>query len=180
MQHVNIKLFAEGLSSDSSGHNESAAVIPVFHRWIQQKSLPGLLIDVADYAHVPNGPGVLLIAHEFDIGLEHGGGRLGLLYNRKEPFEGSGLEALRSAYAYALDAARRLEAEPEFAGKLRFRFDEVQVTLNDRLLYPNTEATMEATSEDFAAFFREIFGGPASSLERDPDPRTRFAVTARK
>ena len=175
MQHVNIKLFAE-----QPYPTEIAAVIPVFHRWIQQKSLPGVLIDVADYAHVPSGPGVLLIAHEFDVGLDEAGGRLGLLYNRKLPSEESGPEALRTAYRFALDVAKRLEAEPEFAGQLRFRHDELQVTLNDRLLYPNTGETAEVLREDFEVFHSEIFGSAPSSVERNPDPRARFSITARK
>jgi hypothetical protein len=174
MQHVNIKLFAE-----QPYPRNIAAVIPVFHRWIQQKSIPGLLIDVADYAHVPQGPGVLLIAHEYDVSLDETGGKLGVLFNRKDAWEGTGLEALRSAYAFALDVAKRLEGEPEFAGSLRIRTDAVQVTLNDRLLYPNTEETLEALRGDLDAFLAEISGGAAYTLERNQDPRARFGVTAR-
>lgn len=37
--------------------------IPVFHRWIEERTLPELVIDVANYAHVPEGPGVVLIGH---------------------------------------------------------------------------------------------------------------------
>ncbi|MCZ2156226.1 MAG: hypothetical protein LC114_20380, partial [Bryobacterales bacterium] len=93
MQHVNLKLFAEEPYPETI-----TAVIPVFHRWIQQNSLPGLLIDVANYTHVPNGPGVLLIGHEFDISLDQADGELGLLYIRKQPTHESSLESLRSAY----------------------------------------------------------------------------------
>ena len=171
MQHVNIKLFAE-----QPYPKNIAAVIPVFHRWIQQKSIPGLLIDVADYAHVPQGPGVLLIAH---VSLDEAGGKLGVLFNRKETWEGTGLEALRSAYAFAVDVAKRLEAEPEFTGSLRIRTDAVQVTLYDRLLYPNTEETLESLRGDLDAFLVEVFGGAAYTLERNQDPRARFGVTAR-
>ena len=33
-------------------------LIPIYHRWIQQHALADdLLIDVADYSHVPAGPG---------------------------------------------------------------------------------------------------------------------------
>ena len=43
-----------------------AAFAPVFQRWIQQKSLEGQLVDVADYRHVFEGPGVVLIGHDSD------------------------------------------------------------------------------------------------------------------
>ena len=59
------------------------AVIPVFHRWIKQRALPELTIDVANYRHVPQGPGVVLIGHGSDYFLDEGEGRPGLLHNRK-------------------------------------------------------------------------------------------------
>ena len=54
-----IKFFAQ----DADGF-AILKLIPVYHRWIQQNALEDLLIDVADYSHVPSGPGVMLIAHE--------------------------------------------------------------------------------------------------------------------
>lgn len=34
---------------------EKESIVKMFHRWIQQAAVPGLLIDVADYLHVPDG-----------------------------------------------------------------------------------------------------------------------------
>jgi len=56
-------------------------IVPVFHRWIQNQSVEGFLIDVADYKHVCQGPGVVLIGHEADYALDMTGGRPGLLYS---------------------------------------------------------------------------------------------------
>ena len=47
-----------------------AAYVPIFHGWIQCKILDGVPIDVADYAHVPDGPGVMLIGHEADRSID--------------------------------------------------------------------------------------------------------------
>ena len=91
-----------------------ALAIPVFHRWIQEQALPGLLVDVADYRHVPEGPGVVLVAHEAIYGLDLGGGRLGLLYNRRTRLDAAPAEALPQAFRAALEACRKLEQEPEF------------------------------------------------------------------
>lgn len=174
MQHVNLKLYAEQPYPE-----DLAAAIPVFHRWIQEKSLPGTLIDVADYAHVPNGPGVFLVAHEYHLSLDETGGRLGLLFNRRTGWEGSGVDALRSAYEFTTGVARRLEAEPEFAGKLRFRPDEMEIILNDRLLYPNQNSTLEAISDDLHTFLKEVFGEAPYTVSRAfTDPRARFGVHA--
>ena len=52
IQHVRVKVFASrAVSIDDA--------IPVFHRWIQERVHPEMLIDVADYRHVPDGPGVM-------------------------------------------------------------------------------------------------------------------------
>ncbi len=45
--------------------------IGVFHRCLQRGWLEGALLDVADYRHVPQGPGVMLVGHDVDLGLEH-------------------------------------------------------------------------------------------------------------
>jgi hypothetical protein len=173
VQHIHIKLFAE---SPASAAAEEA--IPVFHRWIQTGAEPGLLIDVADYSHVPAGPGVLLIAHEFNLGLDLSGNRLGLLYCRKTALGGGPDENLQAVYEALSSAARRLESEPEFRGRLRFRRDELQVILNDRLLYPNNAQTWSRLSEVFERFFGRVFGGAERHYRLSADPRQLFSVTA--
>lgn len=45
--------------------------IRVFHRCIQRGWLEGQLLDVADYRHVPTGPGVMLVGHDVDYSLSH-------------------------------------------------------------------------------------------------------------
>ena len=56
LQHINVKIYVEGdLPVDP------AEFITVFHQWVKDKVLDELLIDVADYRHVPAGPGVLLV-----------------------------------------------------------------------------------------------------------------------
>ena len=175
MQHVNVKIFAEEPVRASL-----ADAIPVFHRWIQSNALPELLIDVADYAHVPAGPGVLLIAHEANYSLDNVRGRLGLLYNRKAVREGAPQENLRQAYEAALAATRMLEGEPEFQSQLKFRLEELEVTWNDRLLFPNTGATWDSLRGDVLAFFDGLFGKDSYSIIRPAEPRERFSVHARR
>ena len=63
-------------------------VIPIFNRWISDRTLEGhLMVDIADYRHVPNGPSVMLVGHEADIVIDHGDGRPGLAYIRKRNWQ---------------------------------------------------------------------------------------------
>ena len=51
---------------------ELTPFLAVFHRWIREGCCPELLIDVADYRHVPFGPGVVLVGHEAEYAMENG------------------------------------------------------------------------------------------------------------
>ncbi len=174
VQHINVKIFAR---NDSEA--DLSAAIAVFHRWIQENACPELLIDVADYRHVPDGPGVMLIAHEANYSLDQTGGRLGLLYNRKKAEAGSTEDKLRQAYDAALAACKRLEAEPLFAGKLRFDGRDCEVIFNDRLLTPNTEETWNRLKPELERCFSALWGPSAFTLERIGEARERLRVRAR-
>lgn len=151
--------------------------VPLFHRWIQTAALDGLWIDVADYSHVPRGPGVLLIGHEANLGLDETGGRRGLLVSWKQPLEGTLAQRLLLASRVLLRAAHRLEEEPNLA--VRFRTNELEIVFNDRLRAPNDEDTFSRLRPEIEAFLTEIFGPSPLSLERERDLRERLTVRAR-
>ena len=158
----------------SAGEVELEKLIPVFHSWIREKKIPDeLLIDVADYAHVPQGPGVVLIGHESDYYLDVADDRPGLLYSRKRGFDGGFEAGIEDAFRRALRACQLLEAE---AG-LDFAFDtkEVLFRVQDRLNAPNTDATYDAYRAPLQAAASAFFGG-AGSLERVGSEREPFAV----
>jgi hypothetical protein len=155
------------------------AAIPVFHRWIQDRACPEMLIDVADYRHVPNGPGVMLIGHEASYSLDNVKGRLGLLYSRKQA-GGEAQENLKQAFDAAVAACRRLEAEPEFSGKLEFDLGALEISINDRLLAPNLDATYLALKPEFDRFLEGIWGQGSYSIEHRGEPRELFSVTIKR
>src|SRR5258706_10664559 len=135
LQHFNVKLFV-----DQPETVDLAAFMTVFNGWIQDQATEELLIDVADYRHVQEGPGVVLIGHEANYSLDNAEDRLGLLYNRKAPLPGSNQDRLRQAVRAALLAAQRLAVKPG----LKFSGGEAQGGGNDRLLAPQTEEALES------------------------------------
>jgi hypothetical protein len=173
VQHVNVKIFTRQADIDL------ADAIPVFHRWIQESLREEMLVDVADYRHVPDGPGVLLVAHEAIYGLDLADGRLGLLYNRKDALDGDAQANLRQAFAAALSACALLEAEAPFAGRLRFDPGDCEVIINDRLIAPNTDETWQALHPELERFFSAVYGAGQFTLERRGEPRDRFRVAVR-
>lgn len=172
IQHFRVKLFAV-----PGAHPRLREAVPVFHRWIQQKSLPEMMIDVSDYEHVPSGPGIILVCHEAIYGLDEGKGKLGLVYNRRTALNGSVQDRLQQAVGAAESAAGLLEQEPEFAGKLKFDRQAWEVVVNDRALAPNTEATWKALEPVIRMVFDSRMGAGRYRLEHDSNPRQLFRVT---
>ena len=134
-----LKVFLE-----NSSEVNLEAFIPLFHRWIQEQHLPELLIDVADYRHVPQGPGVLLIAQDAHYVMDLTDDRLGLLYSRRRETHASRRsihspeDRLVSVLQCALTACYHIETDPVWQGQLAFRGNEWLLRVNDRLLAPNT------------------------------------------
>jgi hypothetical protein len=174
LQHVNVKLFIAEPAEVDLG-----ALIPVFQQWIEAQIFEGLLLDVADYRHVPAGPGVLLIGYQGDYSVDNTDNRLGVRYNCKATLDGSNQDRLKQATRAALSAFARLESEPRFEGKLRFDGREIEVFINDRLVAPNSEATRKAAEPDLQMFFRQLFRDAELSLSYASDPRRLFSVTAK-
>ncbi len=148
--------------------------IPVFHRWIQQRLTETLLIDVADYSHVNEGPGILLAGHEGNFAVDETGGRRGLAYYQKVNQEGGISARLAAICRSVLAACKRLESEPEFAGKLAFNVRDLEVYSNDRLLGPNTAEANEALEAHVRELLARMYGNDSSSLRRESDTRERL------
>ena len=155
LQRFSLKIYA-----DPPDTVAPQAVIPVFHRWIRERVGAELLIDVADYTHLVDGPHVLLVAHEANYAIDGTGGRIGLSYTRKQPAGGSLADRLSAGMRALLAAGLRLEQDPEAMpdGHFAFRGDEIAIVANDRLLAPNTAAAAAELREPVSAFANRLFG----------------------
>ena len=136
-RQVSAKLYAE-----EPVDVDPAALIRVFHGWIQNEVLPDrLMIDVADYSHIPEGPGVVLICHEAHYSFDSAGGRPGLRCSLKRHGYREERDPIGEALLSALRVCALLEAEPELCGRLRFKTDELYLGVEDRLVAPHTDET---------------------------------------
>jgi len=154
-------------------------VIGLFHRFIQEQSLPGLLLDVADYAHVPDGPGVVLIGHDVDYGIDLGSGKAGLLVVRKR-FGGMDFsELLRDTLGRALTAAQAIEQEGTTG--LRFASDSLTLHCFDRLATPNSDASYETLRGQVAPVADRLYGASNYELDRvhAEDSRKALSISVR-
>lgn len=168
LQKINVKVFTRDAEAPL------VDFIPIFHSWIQNTD--GEYHDVADYSHLDDGPGILLVAHKANISVDEQGGRRSLLFNQKQPGSGSNRDKLSDVLEQALTICQRLEEDPALAGKLTFRGDRVLVLVNDRLRAPNTGETFEELRADLCAIGARLFGSTEFALKHVDNPDGRFAV----
>ena len=147
--------------------------IPVFHRWIQEQVFEDhLLIDVHNYSHVKDGPGILLVAHEGQFSLSFDEFKPALSYVRRRPFdlEIKPQECLRKVFKTVLSAASMLESEA-----IAFMDVQFDVLVNDRL---NTSSVDDVTQLEtvLSDFLQQHFKGIDFSIEHSQDPSERLTL----
>lgn len=156
---------------------QPADILPIFQRWIQEHTVPGMLIDVIDYKHVPDGPGIVLVADEADYAYDLGDGQAGLHYVRKRDMPATLPAALRLAFHHALQGAQALEAEAP--GDLVFDYSTAKISFLDRMHYRNGPEVFAAVRADVAEIVGEIYGEPVEISRVNDDPRRLFALRAK-
>ena len=129
-----------------------------FHRVIQDKALPETCIDVTDYSHVPGGPGVMLICHEAHYSLSRARGSLRLRCATKRGAEGDTEARIRRVLAKTLRAAAALEAHPALEGRVTLDTTRAMLSIEDRLVAPNSEETFAAFAPVLARVVTAVWG----------------------
>jgi hypothetical protein len=175
-QRISVKVYCE-----EPGSLASDDCLRVFHTWVRERTLDEVLVDVADYRHVPRGPGVLLVCHHANYGVEEGDGRLGLAFSRKCDVLGTWEERLASAFRSVLTACLLLEQTRAFAQRPRFSVSDLRVRVHDRLRAPNEPESYAALEPGLVAALSRIYGGSRFELTRgtDPDDLVELRVSAR-
>ena len=125
-------------------------LIPMYHRWIQQGLVGDVGINVADYSHVPAGPGVMLT--------------------------GALPERFAEVARKALKAAELMSTADELEGALQVPGNRLQFFANDRLLAPNTDAAYAELEPALRTFLDRLYAGAAYTLTREADPKERLSV----
>jgi adenylyltransferase/sulfurtransferase len=145
----------------------------VFHRFIQRGLVEGRLLDVADYRHVPNGPGVMLVGQDVDYGINTHAFTV-TMKRRADDAATQFTDAVRMALG-AIDA---IDAD----GALPCRFDatRMRVSVADRKL-GTPEQIQSALLADIAPAVEMVFGPDAAvdpAAVADPRQPPEIAVRA--
>ena len=170
LQKFGIKLFFQ-----QNGSYPSRNFIPELHRWIQKDSVPDhMLIDVVDYSHISDGPGVMLIGYEGYFSLDQENNRPGILYMRKTDIGGSFKDRFNKVLSITIQAAQLLsnnniEKEMDFSYK-SFRF-----ISNDRRLADNLDTNQKLYTDTFNKLLKENYPGSKFAFNNYSQREERLA-----
>ncbi len=148
------------------------AFIELFHGWIRRGQTGELLIDVHDYSHVHDGPGVILVGHACHYGMDRRDGRLGLSFRARRTPPGPVAEELAAATRAVARACQHVEQDT--GGQVTFHAGELWVGFEDRLHAPNHADTFERLRPSLTTFAAPLGDGVA--LAHVGDAREPFGA----
>ena len=171
LQRIDVKLL---LNAPAAPDLDPFLVI--FDRWRKVTDHPSDWVDLADYAHMPSGPGILIAGKRdtYSVNLNPPG----LL--DCSPVSGVGCpersaERFREAFRRASELNAAVLAEPEFPKEMAPIDGAWEIFANDRLLCPNTNEMDSVVRPELAA----ALGVDPATLRRHSDPVGRLGYSLR-
>ena len=155
-----VKFFAQG-----EANPDEAVLIEIFQEWIRLHKLDGVLLDVVDYRHVPDGQGIMLVSHEINYAMDYAGG-YGLFAQLKLGDGENHVDRLVSLVRSVAAFGKLLESDPRVAGQITLDGSAFHYMSNDRLRAPNTDDAFQALQGDLEAAAAKLYPGEAVTIER--------------
>ena len=170
LQRIDVKLLL-----DTPAAPNLDAFLVIFDRWRQRKDHPCDWVDLADYAHMPTGPGILIAGKRdtFSINLNPPGP--GLLTSTRRGLAGTLEDRFREAFRRAAELNAAVLVEPEFPSVFLPCTGVWEVFLNDRLQFPNTEESDRLVRPALAA----ALGVDPLAVRRHADRGGRLGYSVR-
>ena len=160
---MNLQKFGIKLFFQPNGSYPYRDFIPELHRWIQNDSIPDhMLIDVVDYSHILDGPGVMMVAHEGHFSIDQENNKPGILYMRKTEITGMFKERFNKVLSTTILAAHLL-SKNKVKKSVDFSPNSFRFICNDRRLADNIDANQKLYTEIVNKLSKENF--PGSKLD---------------
>ena len=161
LQRIHIKIL-----TDAPATLRLEPLVEIFGRWRAEKDHPAGWVDLADYAHVPRGMGIVLVGFQanfaFDMTDDEGRSAPGILYAAKKGLTGSYSERIGSALKSCFELAGRLIAEKEFPQGVHLRTEALEIRFADRIVTPNTKEMYEELCPAVITVLDQLYGASTS------------------
>ena len=153
--------------------------IPEFHHWIQTDIVNDhLLIDVVDYSHIPDGPGIMLIAHEGQFSFDLESELPGFMYQRRTKIEGDFNQRLASVFSTTAKAVRQMERN-SLGNTIQFKTNQFRFIANDRLAAENSDEKQKIFKEYVHTFIQRKFQGSKLEIKNISSKNERLAFNVK-
>jgi hypothetical protein len=157
---------------DASSDLDLDVLLTIFGRWRLEEGEE--VIDLADYAHIDQGPGCLLISHRWQFGIDQAAGKRGLFYSTRKDLSGSLADRFAQAIQGLVTKSARLLAEKEFPSTAKILCGELEIIANDRMLLPNTDASDAEVRPELDKTLGRLYGSGSFQVERETDSSRRL------
>ena len=169
VQKVTLKLF-----TDEPATVNLTPFIAIFARWRLDKSHSAQWVDLADYAHLAKGPGIVLIGKQGNLAVDFSEPGAGILWSNKKELAGKIEDRILQVMNRSLTLASLLTSEPDYPETFKPRPGFWELSFNDRLEAPNENEVDVILRPHIEAVFDYLFGKDKYSLVRQVDPGRRY------
>ena len=173
LQRIQIKI-----ASDAPAGLKLEPFIEIFSRW-RKEPHPAAWVDLADYAHLPRGPGIILVGQRCNLSFDMAEPGPGILYSAKKGLAGSHAGRIGSALRGCLEFSKRLIGEPEFPPGVRLQTDSLEIRFHDRLETPPTTSTHEELRPVVEQVLNSLYGEGEYELRPQTNPKECFGFSVR-
>jgi hypothetical protein len=174
LQRIHIKIL-----TDAPATLNLEPFLAIFGRWRAEKNHPAGWVDLADYAHVPRGAGIVLAGFNANFSLDMSDPAPGILYAAKKGLMGTHAERIALALRSCVELTRRLIAEPEFPKDVHVILGEMEFSFPDRLEFPNTPATDQELRPAAQQILDRVLGANRYEVTRYADPMQAYGFSVR-
>jgi len=169
IQKVTLKLF-----TDEPATVNLDPFLAIFARWRHDRADPAEWVDLADYAHVSKGPGVVLIGQQGNLAIDFSEPGAGILWSNKRHLQGDIEQRIFETFRRTVRLACRLISEPEYPEPFKARVGFWELSFNDRLNLPNNSDTDRMLRAPTEAVLNSLLGSGSYLLIRQSDPNRRY------
>ncbi|MBI3933794.1 MAG: hypothetical protein HY316_03825 [Acidobacteria bacterium] len=174
LQRIHIKIL-----TDAPADLKLGPFIEIFGRWRMEKDHQAGWVDLADYAHVPRGMGIVLVGFRANFSFDMSDPAPGILYAAKKGLTGTHAERIVSVLKSCFELSQRLIAEKEFPPGVRLRTGALEILFPDRLVTPNTKETDAELRPAVEAALTQLYRANGATLTAPEDAGRAYGFSVR-
>ncbi|MBF0240075.1 MAG: hypothetical protein HQM12_20425 [SAR324 cluster bacterium] len=150
IQRINVKLYTE-----TAEKTKLEPLLDIFQTWKEQDSQ---WLDLADYLHMPYGPGVVLFGTVRIFSFDLTDNKPGILYAHRSGLEGTLSEKLKSVLKQSWEYSKKLADDSKFPASISKNVQQFQLMINDRTQMPVSVAHQQALQQALISALTELLG----------------------